>query len=404
MSAMSEPRRRREIARGERVLPGVWRLRLPLPWPGVPHCNAWAIASGDGIVLFDTGMATDDGLRQLELASPRSGFGLADVRLVVCTHSHTDHYGLAGPIVDAAGCELWMHPAWGHVRRMAEDPDGALDRRIEVARQSGVPAAALELYEQRRGTGTGIARLVEPRPRAGPRRRGRDRPRRLGGPRDARPRALARRPARARERPADLRRPPARPDLALLRLRPHPRSGGRVHRRPRRGRPARAHGALPRRPRAAVSRRAGEGRRQPGGARRPTSSGCAAASRMGRGRRSSCIGEIVGPENVTPATGAWGLQLALAYIDHLVAAGELVEVEGSDPRLAGRYSSAMSSTADKPEIGQHERQRPSSAGPTSSASRARTSRRRRSSTPTSSGWSSRSAGATCPRASSRPAT
>ena len=64
---MSEPRRRREIARGERVLPGVWRLRLPLPWPGVPHCNAWAVRAGDGVVLFDTGMATDDGLRQLEL-------------------------------------------------------------------------------------------------------------------------------------------------------------------------------------------------------------------------------------------------------------------------------------------------------------------------------------------------
>ena len=42
---------------------------------------------------------------------------------------------------------------------------------------------------------------------------------------------------------------------------------------------------------------------------------------------------VGGPENLTPATGAWGLQLALAYIDHLVAAGELEEVEGSDPRL-----------------------------------------------------------------------
>ena len=28
--------------RTERVLPGIWRLRLPLPWPGVPHGNAWA--------------------------------------------------------------------------------------------------------------------------------------------------------------------------------------------------------------------------------------------------------------------------------------------------------------------------------------------------------------------------
>ena len=54
--AERKPTRRREVGRGERVLPGVWRLRLPLPWPGVPHCNAWALAAGDGIVLVDTGM------------------------------------------------------------------------------------------------------------------------------------------------------------------------------------------------------------------------------------------------------------------------------------------------------------------------------------------------------------
>ena len=161
-------------AAASEVMPGVWRLRLPLPWPGVPHVNAFAVAADGGIVLFDTGMATDDGLRQLELALAQAGFGLEDVRLLVCTHSHTDHYGLAGPIVDRAGCELWMHPAWGHVRAMVEDPDRALDRRIEVARQSGVPAAALERLR-------GIAARPEPgdrarrraRPRPGPRGRGR---------------------------------------------------------------------------------------------------------------------------------------------------------------------------------------------------------------------------------------
>ena len=52
---MRKPTRPREVGRGERVLPGVWRLRLPLPWPAVPHCNAWAIAAADGIVLVDTG-------------------------------------------------------------------------------------------------------------------------------------------------------------------------------------------------------------------------------------------------------------------------------------------------------------------------------------------------------------
>lgn len=53
---MSSPAHKREVGRGERVVPGVWRLRLPLPWPGVPHCNAWAVAAGDGVVLFDCGM------------------------------------------------------------------------------------------------------------------------------------------------------------------------------------------------------------------------------------------------------------------------------------------------------------------------------------------------------------
>jgi glyoxylase-like metal-dependent hydrolase (beta-lactamase superfamily II) len=156
------PDRPDEVARSERTLPGVWRLRLPCPWPGVPHVNSWAIARGDGIVLFDTGIGGEEGVHQLELALGQAKLKLRDVRLVVCTHSHSDHYGAAASIVDAAGCELWMHPAWGHIRAMAEDPDGALDNRIEVARHSGVPAAELERYETRRGASTYVDRVVPP--------------------------------------------------------------------------------------------------------------------------------------------------------------------------------------------------------------------------------------------------
>jgi len=151
-----------EVARAEKVLPGVWRLRLPCPWPGVPHVNAWAISRGDGVVLFDTGIGGEEGVHQLELALGQAKLKLGDVRLVVCTHSHSDHYGAAGPVVDAAGCELWMHPAWEHVRTMAEDPDRSLDNRIEVARHAGVPASVLERYEERRGASSYIDRVVEP--------------------------------------------------------------------------------------------------------------------------------------------------------------------------------------------------------------------------------------------------
>jgi glyoxylase-like metal-dependent hydrolase (beta-lactamase superfamily II) len=161
---MADQRKRPEQPRAEKVLPGVWRLRLPLPWPGVPHGNVWAVAADGGIVLFDTGIGGKGGLRRFDLALSQAGFGLEDVRLLVCTHSHTDHYGLAAPIVEGAGCELWMHPAWEHVRLMADDPAAALEHRIEVARQSGVPVAALERYrESREGDDdNGIDAIVEP--------------------------------------------------------------------------------------------------------------------------------------------------------------------------------------------------------------------------------------------------
>jgi len=136
--------------RTERVLPGVWRLRLPLPLPGVPHGNVWALEAGGGVVLFDTGIGGKGRMRQLDLALAQAGFALEDVRLLACTHSHGDHYGLAAPITAGAGCELWMHPRWEHIRLLASDPVAALEQRIEVARQSGVPPAALERYRQAR--------------------------------------------------------------------------------------------------------------------------------------------------------------------------------------------------------------------------------------------------------------
>jgi glyoxylase-like metal-dependent hydrolase (beta-lactamase superfamily II) len=154
---------KRQIARADRIMNGLWRLRLPLPWPGVPHVNAWAISSGSGVVLVDTGLADPGALGQLELGLREAGLRLEHIRLLVCTHAHSDHYGLAGSIVDAAGCELWMHPNHAHMTAHLDDPERMLERRIEVARQSGVPDSLItQAYEARRGQPIGVDRFVEP--------------------------------------------------------------------------------------------------------------------------------------------------------------------------------------------------------------------------------------------------
>jgi glyoxylase-like metal-dependent hydrolase (beta-lactamase superfamily II) len=166
---VSDGRRRRELSRADRVLPGLWRLRLPLPWPGVPHVNAYAIASGSGVVLVDTGLYEPGAMRQLERALDQAGLRPEHVRLLVCTHAHSDHYGLAAPILEAAGCELWMHPNHSHVTGAAGDPDLMLERRLEVARHSGVPPDALARYEDaRRGQGIAVAEVVLPDRDLGP--------------------------------------------------------------------------------------------------------------------------------------------------------------------------------------------------------------------------------------------
>jgi glyoxylase-like metal-dependent hydrolase (beta-lactamase superfamily II) len=156
---MRKPTRSREVGRGERVLPGIWRLRLPLPWPGVPHCNAWALAAGDGVVLVDTGVHEPGSLAHLERALDQAaGLRLEHIRRIVCTHAHVDHCGQAPILRERTGAEVWMHPAWGHLHANDETPEQTIARRIEVARQSGVPEEPLRRWAaQRREVGSGIS-------------------------------------------------------------------------------------------------------------------------------------------------------------------------------------------------------------------------------------------------------
>ncbi len=147
------------------MLDGLWRLRLPLPWPGVPHGNAWAIAAGSGVVLVDTGMHEPGSMAQLERAMDQVNLRPEHIRLIVCTHAHSDHWGQAATIADRAECEFWMHPNHEHGTRAAEDPQAALAQRLEVGRQSGVPSDVLERYAERLRTqrmGSGVARVIEP--------------------------------------------------------------------------------------------------------------------------------------------------------------------------------------------------------------------------------------------------
>jgi glyoxylase-like metal-dependent hydrolase (beta-lactamase superfamily II) len=102
-------------------------------------------------------------MAQLERALNQVNLRLEHVQLLVCTHAHSDHWGQAATICEQAGCEFWMHPNHAHATQSARDPEKALERRLEVARQSGVPEQALRTYAERaKAFPSGIARVIEP--------------------------------------------------------------------------------------------------------------------------------------------------------------------------------------------------------------------------------------------------
>jgi glyoxylase-like metal-dependent hydrolase (beta-lactamase superfamily II) len=88
------------------VAPGLLWARLPLPFR-LDHVNVYALADGDGWVLFDAGIA-DDATRALwDRLLP----ALGPVRALIVSHNDPDHVGLAGWLCDRLAVPLWTSRA-----------------------------------------------------------------------------------------------------------------------------------------------------------------------------------------------------------------------------------------------------------------------------------------------------
>ncbi|HYS93137.1 MAG TPA: MBL fold metallo-hydrolase, partial [Candidatus Acidoferrales bacterium] len=77
--------------------------------------NIYLIVDGDTLTLVDVGSGTDESIKGLrerfEEVRERFGEGVSldDVRHVVITHAHIDHFGWVGHFTRETGARVWVH-------------------------------------------------------------------------------------------------------------------------------------------------------------------------------------------------------------------------------------------------------------------------------------------------------
>jgi len=112
------------------IAPGVRWARIPLPMD-LNHINVWLVATADGCVIVDTGMAVQMGKDAWEKIE-RETFATQPVRAVFVTHIHPDHSGLAAWLQERYRVPVLMSAhTYDMLRTMATGEGRPRQERVE---------------------------------------------------------------------------------------------------------------------------------------------------------------------------------------------------------------------------------------------------------------------------------
>ena len=144
----------------------IFRLVLPLPFPGLDRVNAYLLRDADGFTLVDCGIfdpepERDHGWPDLVEALKACDAAPAGIKRLIVTHPHIDHYGMAARLVEEVGCELWMHETADEELQMYEAPEVITERMREMFADHGVDPGDVDdltAFEDWRSFVSGVVR------------------------------------------------------------------------------------------------------------------------------------------------------------------------------------------------------------------------------------------------------
>jgi glyoxylase-like metal-dependent hydrolase (beta-lactamase superfamily II) len=143
------------------ILPGIHQLKLPFPLQlDQLAVNAYLIQGDKGWMLVDTGWNTNQAFSAMERQLREIGLGFENIALILITHFHPDHYGLAGRLVQASNAKVALH----HIEKDFIDSrymnmNGLLDQTAGILRTNGVPEKDLPRLQK---ASLGVRQYVSP--------------------------------------------------------------------------------------------------------------------------------------------------------------------------------------------------------------------------------------------------
>lgn len=127
---------------------GIGRITLPLPFPSPPSVNCYVMETDAGLLLLDCGTAWEPARSTLEKGLTDLGHSLGDVCLLVVTHLHPDHVGMAPLLVEETGCRLVMHRRASTLCERYNDTPGLITRTRRLALRHGVPPELVDALSE----------------------------------------------------------------------------------------------------------------------------------------------------------------------------------------------------------------------------------------------------------------
>jgi len=91
------------------VLPDIHRFAIPIPINPLGTVNAYLLTSPEGCILIDVGWNAPESFDSMMRHLAEAGASLADLKYIVITHIHPDHYGLIGRVHEHTDARLVMH-------------------------------------------------------------------------------------------------------------------------------------------------------------------------------------------------------------------------------------------------------------------------------------------------------